>query len=759
MLIRKLLRTAWKYKAQFISMIIMVAIGMGIFLGANMEWYSIERNVNDFIENTEYYDYRIYTENRLGFSEEDIDSLREIDGITTVTRYFAVNVGVKDTDKGLNLVLQEPSEKLKGYVATEGSGELTGNALYLSDKFAKKNGIGLNDEITLTYRNLEITGKVVSIGKSSEHMICVSGENQLMPDFENFGFVYASPDLLTDAGVPFIYPQIGIQSDLSKAEIKEIAGRLLGSYKPVVTDKSEHTGYAGALSEIEEVQTMGAILPVLFLLIAILTMVTTMHRITANEKVQIGTLKALGFKNSRITRHYTVYGLFIGIVGTVIGIFLGYGIARLIFSPTTMQGTYFDLPTWNLYMPWWCALILVAGVAFLTLISFLSVKKTLRGTAAETLRPYVPKKVKPLLLERTRLWDRMSFATRWNLRDVFRHKARSLMTLIGILGCMILLVGGLGMKDTMAAYLNTLDNDFLKYETRVNISAEADKEEVALFAEELEGDLYASTAVVYNDKNVGLEIYNITHGNIGFINAKNNPIEIGSNGAYLCMRLSGGVKVGDTIEVEVFGSDEVYELKVAGFYRSVLSESIVITEEYAKTVGVEYSYSAIFTQKTAEEVSAHDFIESTQSKKSIMESYDAFLDVMNTMVLVFALGAVVLGVVVLYNLGIMSYVERSRELATLKVVGFKNSRIGRILISQNLWLTIVGIILGIPAGIGVLYGLIAALATEYELKVVIGALTYCVSIFVTFGVSLVVGLLVARKNKKIDMVEALKGVE
>ena len=107
----------------------------------------------------------------------------------------------------------------------------------------------------------------------------------------------------------------------------------------------------------------------------------------------------------------------------------------------------------------------------------------------------------------------------------------------------------------------------------------------------------------------------------------------------------------------------------------------------------------------------------------------------------------------------MSYVERSRELATLKVLGFRNRSIGRLLISQNIWLTVIGVIVGLPAGVGVLQWLITALAGEYEMKLMLGVLTYSVSILLTFGVSLLVGLMVARKNKKIDMVEALKGSE
>jgi putative ABC transport system permease protein len=114
---------------------------------------------------------------------------------------------------------------------------------------------------------------------------------------------------------------------------------------------------------------------------------------------------------------------------------------------------------------------------------------------------------------------------------------------------------------------------------------------------------------------------------------------------------------------------------------------------------------------------------------------------------------------VLYNLGVMSYTERYREMATLKVVGFKDSKIGRLLISQNLWLTVAGIAIGIPAGIGILQYLLTALAAEYELKLVLGPATWLISILLTFGVSLVVGLMVARKNRHIDMVAALKTEE
>ena len=142
-----------------------------------------------------------------------------------------------------------------------------------------------------------------------------------------------------------------------------------------------------------------------------------------------------------------------------------------------------------------------------------------------------------------------------------------------------------------------------------------------------------------------------------------------------------------------------------------------------------------------------------------MDSYDTFMDIMNIMIVILVIAAIVLGIVVLYNLGVMSYVERHRELATLKVLGFRDKAIGKLLISQNIWLTVIGVLLGLPGGVGVLYILVTALVSEYELSLTLGVLTYSVSVLLTFGVSLLVGFMVARKNKKIDMVEALKGAE
>lgn len=433
-------------------------------------------------------------------------------------------------------------------------------------------------------------------------------------------------------------------------------------------------------------------------------------------------------------------------------------IARIIINPNGMMGTYLDLPDWSLHLPPFCLWIVLLVIIFMTFISFLSVKTILKGTAAEALRVYTPKKMKPLQLEKTHMWKKLSFGTRWNLRDLFRHKTRSVMTMIGIIGCMLLLVGGFGMKDTMDGFLSLID-DVYNYNTRINITEDASHDDVFAFATSVNGDMLASSSIQVEDKAVSLEIYDVTHDLVRFINEDNDCVTLGDDGAYICLRLAKDYAIGDTIEISPYGSSESYTIRVAGILRSIMSENIVMTETYAKSVNIPYHMNAVFTDKPEIEINDASYIAGKQTKDALISSYDTFMEVMNIMVVIFVFAAVVLGSVVLYNLGVMSYIERSRELATLKVVGFRDKHIGRILISQNIWLTILGVMIGLPSGIGVLHILIISLMSEYELKLTMGILTYFVSTLLTFGVSLVVGLFVAKKNKKIDMVEALKGIE
>ena len=765
MLLKKLFRTLWHYKAQFISMVLMIALGVGVFLGFNIEWYSLEKNLTEIYEATNFADYRICAEQ--AFSEEDLRAVLAVEGVEDATRYLSVVTAVADSEDTLALTVVE-NQNVSGMLTTSGAvyDPESPDGIWLSDSYATANGISVGDSLTMTYKMITLSGTVKGLVKSSEYLICLPDETQMMPDYNSHGYAFISPKML-NAAIPALYRrmvgdslymQLNVKSSLEKADFVGKMDQALGRTL-LVLSRDETISWSEAQGEVDEGKAMGSILPVLFLVIAILTMVTTMHRITASEKTQIGTLKALGFRNSRILRHYTSYALMIGIMGSVLGVAIGYGLGWFILNPDSAMATYLDMLSWTLYAPAFCWIVILLINVFLTLIGFLSVRKMLKGTAADALRPYTPRRMKHMALEETKRFKALNFGTKWNLRDLLRHKSRSWMTLFGIVGCMVLLVGGMGMKDTLDSFMDVFFDRAYHYTTKINLDTESVTNGEALkIAKAYAGDWVAQRSVQIGDHGVTLEVYDISHDNVRFADGDMHIIPLGDDGVYISERVAKAhsLAAGDILTFSPYGTDEHYTVRVAGICKC-LSECVMMTRAYADREGIPYTISAVFTDET--DIGADPHILNTQNKQAIMDSFVTFVDLMNKMIWLLVIAAVALGIVVLYNLGVMSYTERYREMATLKVVGFKNSKIGRLLISQNLWLTVLGILIGIPAGAGVLQYLLTALASEYELKLVLGLPTWLVSILLTFGVSLAVGLMVARKNRHIDMVAALKTAE
>ena len=781
MLFKKLIRTIGVYKAQFISMIIMIALGTAIFVGFNMEWYAIEYNTEKYFEETGYADFRIINETGR-FTEEEAEKIKTIDGVKEVSRFVSVNAAVYNPDpkaakKTLAITV---TENTKVSFFTLISGEKydpeSVDGIWLSDKYAEMNGVKIGDKIGFSYAKFKMEGVVKGLVKSSEYLVCVEDESELMPEYEKHGFAYISPVMFSAAvkdGTHGIftefYPEINVIGEGELKTFKKAVEEKLGKTL-LVLSKEESSSYILAQGEADEGKTMGTIFPVLFMVIAVLTMVTTMHRLTAKEKTQIGILKALGFKDKRITRHYTSYAFAVGVLGSALGILLGIGICAIIMNPNGTMGTYFDMPKWELVVPWFCYVVVAAIIVFLTFIGFLSVKKMLKGTAADALRPYAPKKMKKLAIEKTGLWEKMSFGARWNMRDIMRHKSRTLMSLIGIVGCMVIVVGSVGMRDTMNGFIDSYYNTAMNYVSKINVTDDAEENSIKFLTINYDGDYSGSVAVEFNEKAYSLEIYSVEHDMVKFMPDKGfDPIKLSDDGAYVCRRIADkyNLKQGDEITLRPYGEsrDEAYTFRINGIIRSQ-SESVVITAKYAEKMNVDYSVTAIYTNTSSDVIdndktaangeAPYDVIKTVQDKEELIKTFDMFLEIMNMMVILLVAVGVALGIVVLYNLGTMSYAERYREMATLKVVGFRDKKIGRLLIEQNLWVTVFGMVVGLPLGIFTLDYLIKALASEYEMNLVLGPLTFISGIVITLGVSLLVGFMIARKNKKINMVESLK---
>ena len=785
MLKRKLWRTAKVYKVQFISMILLIALGIGVFVGFNAEWVTIRECTNSFFDDCGFADYRIIDEE--GISSADVDKIRDIDGVSGVSRFLTVNADVRGSKDQLALTVTE-SEHTSSFVLMEGEkyDRWDPEGFWLMDKYAEQNGVSIGDELTVTFEDMEFTGTVRGLIESSEYLICVRDESQVMPDFNTFGYVYGTPAMLRkvieqkvreeepdlDEDVMSIavkevydevFPQVNVNSSMEKAEITEAIDKALGR-SLLIMSKDENVSYSESRGEMNEGRTMGSVLPVLFLAIAILTMITTMNRITISEKTQIGTLKALGFRDKRILQHYTSYAVIISITGSVLGMVIGYFFCKAIMSQDGMMGTYFVMPDWTVHIPVWIWAIVAALIGLTVLVGYLSVRTLLSGTAAETLRPYTPRHIHRMILEKTALWNKMRFGTKWNLRDIFRHKSRSAMSFIGTFGCMLMLVASFGMNQTMDNFLSTFYDKTTVYSSKLFISSDADNEDALDIAREMDGDYSASVSSKVGDKAISVDVYNITHGTYQFIDEDSNIVPLPENGAFICKRLAKkfDVQPGDTVTIEPYGTSESYDIAISGINRS-LAESISMTEDYAESIGLtdseEYRINSVYTMKPKEEIGTSSIITSVQSKQDIIDSFDAFMQIFYFFIIALIVASVLLCLIVLYNLGIMSYMERYREMATLKVLGFRNKTIGHLLISQNLWIALAGTLLGIPAGIWTLNSLMDLLAGEYEMETLVGPVSILLATALNLGTAVIVGWMISRKNRNINMVEALKGNE
>lgn len=748
MLKRKILRTLWGYKAQMISMLLMIILGVGIFLGCNIEWYSIKTNRTNYYEDTGYPEYRIYKDS---FSLDELERVKDFSNAKYATRAL-IALGSLNNNTYLMLNVLEDSQNIKPLYI---DGEIYSNeaeGIYLSDLYAKENNIKLNDYLDIEVEGLKIHEPVKGLIKSSEYLICLKDSSQLLPNYKEYAYCYLSPKMITKYLGQAFYNTIYVSSKLSTSDFEAEAINALGSSITVLSYEDE-TGYSGSNGEIEEGKTMALLIPTAFILIAVLTMVTTMARISTNERIQMGVLKSLGFKRKRIARHYSLYGLFIGTLGTLIGCGLAYGIAYYIINPKGPMSTYLDFPSWNLYMPWYGILIVVLLPILLGLISYLIVNNELKGTACETLKPKKEKAVKASQIEKTKLFKKASFQTKWNIRDMLRHKTRTIMSVFGVLFSTILIFACMGMRDTVLDFKNTLYNENYNFENKLTLNSQISNTEALSLASKYEADYEADIAIKLNDKTVVLSIVNNSHNLLGIVDEKGNRMSLKDGGVYVCRRTKDdGYKINKAIDFNLYGSKEIKSSKVIGVCLS-MTEGIYMTENTANALGITYKIQTLYTNL---EVIADSNISAITTKTELLSAFNTMMEMMDSMIWILILASAILAVVVLYNLASLGYIEKIREMSTLKVIGFRDKKIAKILVVGTAWITIVGLIIGLPLGAYLLDILLRALAGEYEMNMSFGYLSYIVGIIVPLFVSMVTIYLISKKTKKLDMVSALK---
>lgn len=762
MLLRKMLRDMKLNKTQFISIFLMAAMAIFIYAGVSAEWNGMKKNLEKFYSDTNYADALIYSS---GFSEESVSKIKELPGVTGVERRLSLE-GVADFDNQPSVILHFVEEyKISQFKLLEGEPfDIDKDGIWLDSLFAEAKGLKVGDEITLTLYGLTAAKTIKGLIMSPDYVYNVQGTD-MIANHNNYGYGFLS-HLSFPKDIPIFYTELLVTSDQTIEDDFEdlVDGALEGKYSLFFT-REQMMSNNRTQNEIKEHKAMGQVFPIAFLAVAMLTMITTMARLVNNQRTQIGIFKAMGFKRRKILFHYVSYGLFISLFGAFLGIILGPIIIPGLFY--RIMEDVFTLPEWKASIPISAFYMAAASVLVCTFISYLTCRYVLKETPSQALRPKAPIDIRHNIFDRMKLWRRLSFHTQWNIRDVFRCKGRSSMAIAGVMGCTALLCCAFGMQDSFKYLVSLSSKELIHYESKLLLKEEVTPEQVIDIKERVSGELILEDVVEIraNGKKRSGEMLVMDQVTLlKFVDAWQKPLELPKDQLSLSYHTAEylGVSKGDQISWHHYGEEKWNTATVGAIYRTPFTQGITMSREYYEADGYSFKPTAIITADNTEEVMALEGDEDSyklQTKEVLVEGYNDMLEAMQLLIYILIIAAVFLAVVVIYNLGILSFTERHRELSTLKVIGFKTGKLRKLLLSQNIWLTIVGIIFGIPFGLWMLRYVFRFAGQSIDFVIIVNAPSYLYTIFGTLLVSIVVNFLFSKKVSGIDMVSSLKGVE
>lgn len=535
-----------------------------------------------------------------------------------------------------------------------------------------------------------------------------------------------------------------------------------------IVDRKSIPGLARLDSELEQHQSFSYLFVIIFVGIAILVIATSMGRMVEQQRTQIGTMNALGLKRHKIMLHYISFSLVVSVVGVVLGLLAG----TLWGSPAVigMFANWYIVPgLHSVFHPMY--FIIAAGiVAVCVLASYISCRKLLHIKPAEALRPAAPKKGKKCIFERLPFWKKLSFTSQYNLRDISRAKLRSFMCVIGTAVGMLLMIYAVGCNELLGSMIEINFNRVTVGEYQIKFSEDAKTEDVDDMAEELDGEVVMVNQVeVAKKKNAPSEekkketITVLEGKNLYNILDLNNQVENLTPGTVgISRKLAEDLHVekGDTIYWHLYSKNTWYETEVGTIYRSLESQGIAyLREDYEKT-GAEYTPGFLMTNEGAAEDKADlSYVTGVNSKSEMQAAYENSMSVINMMVVMMAVFSILMIVVVLYNSGVLSFNERVKEFATLKVLGLQSSKIRKILSIQNLWLSIIGILIGAPLGNVSLNAMINTNGENFDYNLSLAPVDYIIAGILVMIISMLVSFMFSKRIRSLNMVETLKGVE
>lgn len=547
-----------------------------------------------------------------------------------------------------------------------------------------------------------------------------------------------------------------------------------------VLNRSSNVGYGSLDSSSDIVAGISRVFPAFFLLVASLVCITTMTRMIDEERTQIGTLKALGYSNGAIISKYLVYAGSGALVGCGLGVLVG----SVVF-PTILWEVYKIMlhitPGLVLKVNWLlCGAVVLAYTSVMLLVTWYCCRKSLREEPAELIRPKAPEVGRKILLERLPFWHRISFLNKVTIRNIFRYRQRLAMMMVGIGGCTALLVTGFGLRDSIVNVVDYQFEEVTVYDLQVYFSE--GQSEGSRYQFEGQVGNKADNVMFYHQESVELDFDNETQEIylmaaesevrqfIDFHDGDEKLSMPGRNEVMLSVGVAEamGINVGD--EVKLRNADmQQLELTVSGIYDNhVYNYAIVIPEtleeQWEQTPDLQMALLQVAEGQDVyalgAQIAGFDGVMNVAISEELAEMVGSMMDALDLVVIVIVVCAGLLAAIVLYNLTNININERIREIATIKVLGFRSGETGAYVFKENLSLSVIGSLLGLGLG----YLLLIFVMSEIKINMVwfkplIMPESYVISVVLTMVTACIVDFIFYFKLEKINMAEALKSVE
>lgn len=567
------------------------------------------------------------------------------------------------------------------------------------------------------------------------------------------------------------------------AELEEAEAEIGKIEKPelYIQDREDNLGYGSFESNADIVDSIAKIFPVFFFMIAALVCSTTMSRMIEDERMQIGTLRALGYTTGKIMFKYMFYSGSAAMIGCIAGFLAGS--KYFPYFIWIAYGMMFGFAPLKFHIDWQLGLISLAVSLLCSMgTTYTACRGQLKHMPAEILRPKAPKSGKRILLEHIGfIWNHLKFLHKVTARNIFRYKKRMIMMLLGIGGCTALVVAGFGINDSVAGLADDQYSRIETYDMTVAFSEKIDTDTRKSFEAEFDDDLKsvavlqqtsvngegakakkACNLMITSDDNISKAV-NFEYEGTGLDYPERGEVMINNKLAEML-----GVGTGDSITLN-YDDTKTVSLKVSGIYRNYVSNYMYINAEtYEQDMGKEYEPSMMFVtlkddadlREVSGRINKFDDVIAVSANEDVKNRVDDMMVSLNYIIILVIGCAGALAFIVLFNLGNINITEREREIATIKVLGFYPRETGSYVFRENLMLVLLGIAVGLPGGFALHKFIMSRIVVDaVAFNDVVEPLSYVYTVIVVLGFAFIVDVILRSKLTRINMAEALKSVE